>query len=83
MGMPGSVTIKISTTFDEGANSVSRSIQVVDWYGLNGLSVADLGTGESWDTNKDLITDTIELPDGIHTLEYQSETGWRKINMKT
>lgn len=79
MGMPGSVTIKISTTFDEGANSVSRSIQFIKGNGLNSLVLSDLGSEKSWDINKDIMVDTIGLPDGIHTLDYQ-HAGWVVIH---
>lgn len=69
MGMPGSVTIKITTTFNEEENSVSRSIQFVDGNGLNSLVTSEMGSEESWGVNKDVMADTIGLPDGVHTIE--------------
>lgn len=69
MGMPGSVTIKITTSFNKEENSVSRSIQFVDGNGLNSLVTSEMGSEESWGVNKDVMADTIHLPDGVHTIE--------------
>ena len=71
MGLPGVIQIKITTTFDEDANSASRTIQFVNGWGLNCLSACTLGTGKYWHINRNIMADTIKLPDGTYTLDRQ------------
>jgi hypothetical protein len=69
MGLPGVIHVKITTSFDEKANSASRTIQYLGGWGLNCLSACTLGSGEFWDIDRHIMEDTIELPDGTYTLD--------------
>lgn len=69
MGLPGVVQIKITTNFDEKENSASRTVQYLGGWGLNCLSACTLGEDKFWHINRNIIADTIELPDGIYTLD--------------
>ena len=71
MGIPGSITVHITTVFDNTNQSASRTVKYIDGYGLNCLASFSLGDPDFWDINSDLITDTIELPDGVYVLHRQ------------
>jgi hypothetical protein len=70
MGLPGIININITTSFDEGSNSVSRRIYYLGGWGLNCLAASHLGDPEFWwDINRSIMEDTIDLRDGTYTLE--------------
>lgn len=68
MGIPGTINIEITTVFDPEKNLVTRTIRYVSGHGLNALSASQLGTGEFWEIDRDIVSDTIDLPDGEHKL---------------
>jgi hypothetical protein len=71
MGLPGNIDIEITTTFDAKNGSVTRTVRFVGGWGLNCLVASDLGDPQSWGINKDIVADTIHLPDGRHKIDWQ------------
>jgi len=69
MGLPGVIHIRITTEFNEQQNSVSRTVQHLGGWGLNSLGGCSFGTGRYWHLDREIVKDTLELPDGVHTLE--------------
>jgi hypothetical protein len=68
MGMPGHVWVEIETQLDDAKLRVSRTIEIRGGIGLNWLSLLKFGNPKSWNTDKSLFSDSIDLPDGRHKL---------------
>lgn len=63
------ITIEISTRFDKIENSTSRNVSFVSANGLSGIAACLLGYKVFWQYNRNIVSDTIDLPDGLHTVE--------------
>jgi hypothetical protein len=72
MGNNGSVKVRLETKFDSALNSASRTVTYLDGDGLNSLASSQMSNEELWEINRDIIADTIELPDGDYTIALES-----------
>lgn len=71
MGLPGSIDVEITTTFDDREGSVSRKVRFVSGWGLNCLAASEIGDPDCWNINRSIVADTIDLPDGRHKIDRQ------------
>lgn len=69
MGLSGDIQIRITTKFDAVENKVSRTVYCLGGWGLHYLTSSQLGDAESWNINRSIIADTIQLPDGEYTID--------------
>ena len=71
MGMPGYADIEISTKIDVETETYSRSIRLVSWMGLNGLSLAydyDPKISSGGENLRKLTKRFIDVPDGVYRI---------------
>lgn len=71
MGMPGWVDIEISTSIDEQSETYTRSLKLITWMGLNGLSLAydfDPKITSEKDHLHKMMKKFIDIPDGRYRM---------------
>ena len=71
MGMPGWVDIVIFTTIDKESQTYTRSLKLVKWMGLNGLSLAydfDPKITSGKDDLHKMMKKFINIPDGRYRM---------------